>query len=204
MKKQILTPELDTLVFNNLLPESERVRILTEYIATKLYFNHLQSLDYIDNITFICDKYEIELTFYFNNYFLLDVNSIPLIYLNSKSFTDFILQPDICTISLSLQKQNIPVSNNIFEITNIIMKHITSFPIVDYYQVFQTQLELYKKLHNTPLSERNEINILKETIATYYVYVVSISKNEIENSDSFKIILEPLSEYLKIQLYYPL
>ena len=84
------------------------------------------------------------------------------------------------------------------------MKHITSFPIIDYHQVFQTQLELYKKLHNTPLSERNEINILKEVISVYYVYILSISKNELDSVNLFKITLESLSEYLQLKLYYPL
>ena len=164
MKKQNLTPELDAIISNSILPYNERVNILTDKIIKCLYDNYTQSTERINTISFICDKYEINLTFYFDPYFLLNFELTPPKYLNVRLFTDFILQPDICSISLSLQDKNIPVSNNIYEITNIIMKHITSFPIIDYHQVFQTQLELYKKLHNTPLSERNEINILKEVI----------------------------------------
>ena len=200
MKKQNLTPVLDSIISNTILPYNERVNILTHNITKCLYDNYTQSDERINTISFTCDKYEIDLTFYFDPYFLLNFELIPSKYVNLRLFVDFILQPDICSISLFLQNENIPVLNNIYEITNIIMKHITSFPIIDYYRVFQTQLELYKKLHNTPLSERNEISILKEAISVYYVYILSISKNELDSNDLFKITLESLSDYLELEL----
>lgn len=203
MKKQILTPVLDSMISNTILPYNERVNILTNKIIKCLYDNYTNSDEHINTISFTCDKYEIDLTFYFDPYFLLNFESTLPKYVNLRLFTDFILQPDICTISLSLQKENIPDLHNIYEISNIIMKHITSFPVIDYHRVFQTQLELYKKLHNTPLSERNEINILKEIISVYYVYILSISKNELDTNDIFKITLESLSDYLELELYYP-